>query len=204
MRPRRITLLALALVAGCPSKPIVSCSYVKFGCHSNPPARTGKADDGNAASTAASSKGDPSIAGRFSWGQVTCDGIAVGLKLDRESVQVGEEISYTLAFSNRSQTSKTLVLFFSLDERFRTRLVFVGSDPNQKIIKAAVRPPIPTGAPFKVEVTLQPGETIEKPGSPQRMDPRLTGTISAFVEYDYNSTEKCTALTGSIQLNVKP
>lgn len=203
MRLQRITLLTLALAAGCPAKPLVSCSADNFGCKPNPsPVPIDPASGSR--NTSITSKGDPSLESRYSWGQKGCDGIYMGIRLTAKSIKSSEELSYGLAFSNRSSNPKTLVLFFSLDDTFRTRLVILGSEPGQKIIKPAVRPPIPTGAPFKIEVTLQPGETIEKPGSPLRIDPRLTGSVSVFVEYDHNGAEKCTAQSGTLELTIHP
>jgi len=100
----------------------------------------------------------------FAWGAPDPAGVVLGLKLDPTAPS--GTCAYRIAVANRSAEPRQVVLFATLDDRIRTRIVArqAGSEDAQ----AAVVPAVPLTSNIRIVVDLAPGQVIERDGAPAR------------------------------------
>src|SRR5678815_4103940 len=111
---------------------------------------------------------------RYQWGEPACGGIAIGLSVERSRIGISEAIHYQMAFANRSNEQRTIVLFYDLEGTYRTRLI-TKHQSGKAIPTGAVKPAVPTTSGVKIEVALAPGEIHERPGAPLTLDASYAG-----------------------------
>ncbi len=139
---------------------------------------------------------------RYAWGQVVCDGIALGLRVEGQKVPPGGPISYWLAVANRSTQEKKIVLFYTLDDRYRTRLTITPSDPTLATFEPAVEAP-GVSSPYRIAVTLAAGEVHEREGIPARLKPALRGKLKLQFEYGGNKAMPCGVKSGIVFIEIQ-
>jgi hypothetical protein len=107
-------------------------------------------------------------AGEFAWGEPDADGIALGLTVQSTG---SDGCSYRIALANRTEAPRAIVLFATLDDTIRTRLVARQGDAVDA--RPAVLPAVPVSSNIRIAIELAPGQIIERPGVPAKF--ALTG-----------------------------
>jgi hypothetical protein len=100
----------------------------------------------------------------FAWGAPGPAGVVLGLRVD-PSAPAGT-CAYRIAVANRSTEPRQVVLFATLDDKIRTRIVArqAGSEDAQ----AAIVPAVPLTSNIRIVVDLAPGQVVERDGKPAR------------------------------------
>ena len=107
----------------------------------------------------------------FAWGDANADGIALGLAVERVTPSGCE---YQVALVNRSSEPRAVVLFATLDNTYRTRIV--ARQGGNTVTRPAVKPPAAVTRNLRLVVELAPGEVNVRPGAPASFD--LDGAAS--------------------------
>jgi hypothetical protein len=103
----------------------------------------------------------------FAWGQPDADGIALGLK-------VIDGARYRVGIANRSSEPRAVVLFATLDDKIRTRII--ARQAGREEVDAAIVPsPAPTSN-VRIVVEVPPGQVVERDGVPAKF--KLSGDVT--------------------------
>jgi hypothetical protein len=106
------------------------------------------------------------------WGVADPEGFALGLR-----VAAGGD--YTVAFANRSDQPRQLVVFATLDGKIRTRLVARQGEAVEA--RPAILPARPVTANIRIVVELAPGQVVERPGAPMQFSLRGDAVLQAVL-----------------------
>jgi len=109
----------------------------------------------------------------YAWGSPDAEGIALGLKV----VSANGSCAYRIAVANRSAEPRAVVLFATLDDKIRTRIV--ARKQGEEAARPAVVPPIPVSSNIRIAIELAPGQVIERDGKPASFG--LTGDAVVHV-----------------------
>jgi len=104
----------------------------------------------------------------FAWGAPDPAGVAIGLAL--QPAPAGT-CAYRIAVANRSAEPRQVVLFATLDDKIRTRII-ARQDGGEHALPAIV-PAVPLTSNIRIVVELAPGQVIEREGEPARF--KLSG-----------------------------
>jgi hypothetical protein len=96
----------------------------------------------------------------YAWGEPDAEGIALGLKVTSGS----GACAYRIAVANRSSEPRAVVLFATLDDKIRTRIVAKTASGEQA--RPAVMPAAPISSNIRMAIELEPGQVIEREGQP--------------------------------------
>jgi hypothetical protein len=108
----------------------------------------------------------------YSWGSPDAEGIALGLK-----VIDGARGAYRIAVANRSSEPRAVVLFATLDDKIRTRII--ARQSGREEVDAAVVPSPAPSSNVRIVVEVPPGHVIERDGVPTQF--QLTGDVTLQV-----------------------
>jgi hypothetical protein len=111
----------------------------------------------------------------FAWGAPGPAGIALGLRLDPRSPP--GTCAYRIAVANRSGEPKQVVLFATLDNKIRTRII--ARQNGSEEVRGAVVPAVPLTSNIRIVVDLAPGQVIERTGAPAQFE--LSGAAVVHV-----------------------
>jgi hypothetical protein len=111
----------------------------------------------------------------FAWGAPDPAGIAIGLAL--EPMAAAGTCAYRIAVANRSGEPRQVVLFATLDNKIRTRVV-ARQDGREDALPAIV-PAVPLSSNVRLVIDLAPGQVIERAGKPARF--KLSGPAVVHV-----------------------
>lgn len=100
------------------------------------------------------------MSGEFAWGAPDADGIALGLKIEGAN----GACRYRIAIANRSAEPRAVVLFATLDNKIRTRIV--AKTGEREDARPAIVPPIPISSNIRITIDLAPGQVVEREGKP--------------------------------------
>jgi len=133
---------------------------------------------------------------RVCWGQLACGGLALGLRLDAAEWRAGEPIEYGVAFANRGDRAREVVLYYDFDERFRTVVTLRHGASGRETIAGAVKPPFPTTSGYAIKVTLAPGEIHERAGAPLVLPAEFAGALELQLVHGGIPLERCELRSG--------
>jgi len=100
----------------------------------------------------------------FAWGPPDPAGVVLGLSID-PSAPAGT-CAYRIAVANRSAEPRQVILFATLDDRIRTRIV--ARQAGSEDARPAILPAVPVTSNIRIVVDLAPGQVIERDGAPAR------------------------------------
>jgi hypothetical protein len=100
----------------------------------------------------------------FAWGTPDPAGVAIGLKIDPRAP--AGTCAYRIAVANRSAEPRQVVLFATLDDKIRTRIV--ARQAGTEDARGAIVPAVPLTSNVRIVVDLAPGQVIERDGAPAR------------------------------------
>jgi hypothetical protein len=103
----------------------------------------------------------------YAWGEPDADGIALGLSVT--SIK-----SYRIAIANRSSEPRAVVVFATLDDKFRTRIIARQADREEAA--GAIGPAVPISSNVRIVIELAPGQIVEREGLPAKF--KLTGEVT--------------------------
>jgi len=105
----------------------------------------------------------------YAWGAPDGEGIALGLKVI--DAQAG---AYRIAVANRSPEPRAVVLFATLDDKIRTRLI--ARQAGVEEVDAAIVPSPAPSSNVRIVIELPPGQVVERDGVKPSF--RLTGDVT--------------------------
>lgn len=94
----------------------------------------------------------------YAWGEPDSEGIALGLKV----TSANGTCAYRIAVANRSAEPRAVVLFATLDDKIRTRIV--ARTPSGEQARPAVVPAVPISSNIRIAIELAPGQVVERDG----------------------------------------
>lgn len=100
----------------------------------------------------------------FAWGAPDADGVAIGIAIAGEAP--ADRCVYRIAVANQSAEPRQVVLFATLDDRIRTRIVARQGDGEE--VRPAVMPGAAVSANVRIVVDLAPGQIVERDATPAR------------------------------------
>jgi len=110
----------------------------------------------------------------FVWGAENPGGVALGLAVDRATAARCE---YRVALVNRSTEPRAIVVFATLDNTFRTRII--ARQGAVEVARPAIEPAVPVTTNVRMVVEIPAGEMIVRSGSPASFG--LTGAVALHV-----------------------
>ena len=144
---------------------------------------------------AASKSNDPD--GDFAWGHTNAEGIALGVAFERVTSSGCE---YRIAIGNRSNEPRAVVLFATLDNTFRTRIVARQGD--NVVARPAVRPPVLTTSNVRLVVEVAPREVLVRAGAPASFG--LEGAASLHVVLGGVPGQPVELTSGEVDVSLDP
>jgi hypothetical protein len=96
----------------------------------------------------------------FVWGEPDAEGIALGLAV----TSAKGACAYRVAIANRSSEPRAVVLFATLDNTIRTRIV--ARTEHGESVLPAVMPATPVSSNIRMSIQLAPGEVVVRDGKP--------------------------------------
>jgi hypothetical protein len=108
----------------------------------------------------------------YAWGTPDAEGIALGLKVIDASAG-----AYRIAVANRSPEPRAVVLFATLDDKIRTRIIARQSGTEE--IDAAIVPQPAPSSNVRIVLEIPPGQIAERDGVKPRFN--LTGDVTLQV-----------------------
>ncbi len=108
----------------------------------------------------------------YAWGAPDADGIALGLKLIDSAKR-----AYRIAVANRSSEPRAVVLFATLDDKIRTRII--ARQAGHEEVDAAIVPSPAPSSNVRIVVEVPPGQVVERDGVPATF--KLTGDVTLQV-----------------------
>jgi hypothetical protein len=96
----------------------------------------------------------------YTWGEPDSEGIALGLAVE----SAGRTCRYRVAIANRSQQPRAVVLFATLDNKFRTRIIARSGALEE--VRPAIVPAVPVSSNIRIGIELAPGQVVERDGHP--------------------------------------
>jgi hypothetical protein len=105
----------------------------------------------------------------YAWGAPDAEGIALGLKvIDSASG------AYRIGVANRSSEPRAVVLFATLDDKIRTRII--ARQAGREEIDAAIVPSPAPSSNVRIVVEVPPGQVVERDGVRAKF--QLTGDVT--------------------------
>ena len=129
----------------------------------------------------------------YAWGDVACDGLAVGLA-GPSTVAAGQRYAYRIAIANRTATARTLRLFLNLEGTYRTRLYLADATHGERFVGPAFS--IPSTAPSPIDVDVAAGAIYEADGAPFEVPADWESPIRAYAVYGGNDDMPCAVRSG--------
>ena len=83
-------------------------------------------------------------------------------------------LAYQIAFANRSDHAQKVVLFATLDDKIRTRII--ARQSGREEIDAAIVPSPAPSSNVRIVVEVPPGQVVERDGVPASF--QLTGDVT--------------------------
>jgi hypothetical protein len=108
----------------------------------------------------------------FAWGAADAEGIALGLKVIDSA-----RGSYRIAVANRSAEPRAVVLFATLDDKIRTRII--ARQAGKEEVDAAIVPQAAVSSNVRIVVEVQPGTVVERDAAKPKF--KLTGDVTLQV-----------------------
>ena len=108
----------------------------------------------------------------YAWGAQDAEGIALGLKVIDASAG-----AYRIAVANRSPEPRAVVLFATLDDKIRTRII--ARQAGTEEVDAAIVPSPAPSSNVRIVIELPPGQIAERDGVKPSF--KLTGDVTLQV-----------------------
>jgi hypothetical protein len=108
----------------------------------------------------------------FAWGAADAEGIALGLKVIDSA-----NGAYRIAVANRSPEPRAVVLFATLDDKIRTRII--ARQGGKEEVDAAIVPQAALSSNVRIVVDVQPGKVVERDAVRPKF--KLTGDVTLQV-----------------------
>jgi hypothetical protein len=105
----------------------------------------------------------------FAWGTPDHEGIALGLKV----TSAAGKVVYRIGVANRSSEPRAVVLFATLDDKIRTRII--ARQAGREEVDAAIVPAAPISSNVRIVVEVPPGQVVERDGASPQF--KLTGDV---------------------------
>ena len=134
----------------------------------------------------------------FAWGPADPAGVVLGLKIDPHAP--AGTCEYRIAVANRSGEPRQVVLFATLDDRIRTRIV--ARQGGSEEAQGAVVPAVPLTSNVRIVVDLAPGQVIERDGAPAHFT--LAGDAVVQVVMGGVSAHPAELKSGEVPVVLKP
>lgn len=134
----------------------------------------------------------------FAWGPVDPAGVALGLRIDPHAP--AGTCAFRIAVANRSAEPRQVVLFATLDDRIRTRIV--AKQGGSEEIQGAVVPAVPVTSNVRIVVDLAPGQVVERDGTPARFS--LSGDATVHVVMGGVRAHPAELKSGEVPVVLKP
>ena len=111
----------------------------------------------------------------FAWGSADAGGVVLGLKIDPHAP--AGTCAYRIAVANRSAEPRQVVLFATLDDKIRTRII--ARQAGTEEVSAAIMPQPAPSANVRIVLEIPPGQIVERDGVKPKF--KLAGEVTLQV-----------------------